>query len=139
MHLGDDSVRAWITSAPVELVDISISNLIAEHIDNLSWNRAGTRLDWELLGGVRVCLDDDSGFEGTQIDSCSHVVCFDTRDQPALAMERRYGLANLDVAYRGAPGNRYVIGANLDVCGQPVLVLGAIVEYVGTEYVMATT
>jgi hypothetical protein len=62
-----------------------------------------------------------------------YLIFFYRGGEPCIACEMKFGLENIDIAYSGAPGVRYLFGATIDA-GTIRPILGHFAEYDGGNW-----
>lgn len=142
MQVEKEHIQKWIRSGQAMLVSADTSKELAEYLDALPWNSVGTRLAWDLLGGVEVNLARHTEellsewVRAAALGTDQYLIFLYGRKEPCIACELKFGIANIDYAFSGAPGVRYMFGATTNgksICPVP----GHFAEYDGADRLIA--
>lgn len=112
--------KEWLDSNLAVLVPAAIADELVRCVEALPWS-AGTRLDSEVIGGEEANLARLTGaqrvdwIERTSLRDDPYLIFLYRGGEPCIACEMKFGLENIEVAFGGAPGVRYLFGATIDV------------------------
>lgn len=117
MEIDSEHLQEWIADGRAVALSADVARNLVEHIERLPWNRVGTRLDWQVLDGVRADLARTSlaglpeWIKSTAMRDDEYLVFVFDRDEPCLACASELGLTQIDYIYSGTPGVNYFFGA----------------------------
>lgn len=108
----------WIENGIAVLTSTDISKEFYDFIETLPWNYIDGRIDWNVLGNIKIDLKNLEENEiidrikSSVIGQYERVVFWYDVSEPALSCRADVAFANFDVAFWNAPGRRYMFGAN---------------------------
>lgn len=144
MHITTSHIQQWLHTGKAETLPAEVSAQLGPHLSRLPWLPGGTGLDWSQLAGNRLDLStltaekQDGWLRNTVMGGHSHLVFFYSDDQPCIACEIEFGMANIDQAFWSAPGKRYVFGATLEA-GRILPAASHFAEFDGADTLMASS
>jgi hypothetical protein len=118
MKIARNHINDWIKSGKAVPAPASLSERFAQYLESLPWGFGGMGLDWSRIAGIEANLAVQSHEDLLQWlrltalakDDCV-VFCFG-RSEPCLVCDIKFGIGNVDAAFWGVPGRRYLFGAN---------------------------
>lgn len=120
MYVLSKHIQQWLQAGTARTLPTEVAAQLGDHLNRLPWLPGGGGLDWSQLAGNRLDLSAltpenlDDWLRSTVMGGHSRLVFFYVDDQPCMACEIEFGIANIDQAFWHAPGKRYVFGADLD-------------------------
>ncbi|MET3444714.1 hypothetical protein [Ralstonia sp. 1138] len=120
MYITSTHVQQWLHTGKAKTLPVEVAAQLGDHLNRLPWFPGGGGLDWNQLAGNRLDLSTlteeklDDWLRSTVMGGHSHLVFFYADNQPCIACDVEFGMANIDEAFWGAPGKRYVFGATLE-------------------------
>lgn len=144
MYIEREHIQKWLNDRVVTLVPVDVSKDFDDYLLQLPWQESGSGLDWLRLNGRRAVLSQMTEFEqltwfqSNPVGADPLVVLWYVGHEPCIAADPAFALANLDEAFWGAPGKRYMFGASLDKASNLVRpIFQHFAEYNGTDTLVA--
>lgn len=144
MYVLSKHIEQWLHAGTAEVLPVEVTAPLGAHLARLPWLPGGSGLDWTQLAGTPLDLGaltrekQDDWLRSTVMGGHSHIVFFYADNQPCLACGTEFGLANIDQAFWGAPGKRYIFGAQLEA-GRILPAASPFAEYDGAGTLVASS
>lgn len=142
MYIASKHIQQWLKTGNAKVLPVEVASRLGDQLATLPWLSGGGGIDWNQLAGTRVNLSAltqarlDDWLCNTVMGGHSHLVFFYADDQPCITCDIKFGVANIDQAFWGAPGKRYLFGAQSEAgCLQPIA--SHFAEYDGADTLVA--
>ena len=138
MYIASEHIREWIRTETARVVPVATATQLGGYLNQLPWVVGGSGLDWGQIRGERFSLSTltESAqlgrFRSTLLGSDPIMVFWYVADQPCIACDANFAMANIDQAFWKAPGLRYVFGASIRG-GLVVPLMAHFAEYGGAD------
>ncbi|CAJ0705284.1 hypothetical protein LMG19089_03801 [Ralstonia edaphis] len=144
MYVLSKHIQQWLQAGTARTLPTEVAAQLGDHLNRLPWLPGGGGLDWSQLAGNRLDLSAltdeklDHWLCSTVMGGHSHLIFFYADNQACIACEIEFGMANIDQAFWGAPGKRYVFGATLEA-GRILPAASHFAEYDGAGTLVASS
>lgn len=118
MYVASDHIRKWITSGDALIGSVDISAQLDKWLMDLPWLPSGSGLDWGQMCSRQTSLasltepKQMEKFLSTSFDCDPYLIFLFSANEPCIACKSEFAITNIDYAFWGAPGKRYIFGAN---------------------------